>query len=102
MKKADREWLDRVAELGCIVCHREGYEPTRAEIHHIRHNHIPGRLFGLCRRDHHNVIPLCPIHHRLGDAGTALHAGQRTWEEKYGTENFLFAEMLELIGESNG
>lgn len=86
--KAERRHMDAVARLGCIVCRNLGYGPTPAEIHH------PRKLAGLSQRaSHFDVIPLCPAHHRTGGVGVALHAGQRTWEAKYGTES----ELLEQV-----
>jgi len=96
MNDADRAWQNQVLELGCIVCHREGTDPAKAEIHHIRRG--LGDLVDLSRvRDNYHILPLCPIHHRLGDCGTAIHAGIREWEEAHANEEYLFLEVLELI-----
>ena len=38
------------------------------------------------KADQFDVIPLCPLHHRNGNHGEAIHAGRRTWEAKFGTE----------------
>ena len=60
MTKKEREYLDRVANLGCIVCKKNGYH-TEPEIHHLREGMGMGQ-----RNDYLNAIPLCPIHHRTG------------------------------------
>ena len=81
MTKAERQHLDRVARLGCCVCIRLGYGESPAEIHHQR------KLAGMGQRSSHfDVIPLCPLHHRTGGYGVAIHAGQKEWESRYGTE----------------
>ena len=71
---------ERLVELGCIICRRP------AEIHHLR----SGVGMGQRSKD---MIPLCPEHHRLGNRGTAFHAGPRSFEERYGTES----ELLERV-----
>jgi hypothetical protein len=88
MKKAESIHLDNVAELGCIVCYNKGHPDTPACIHHIRAGQ------GMSQRaSSYETIPLCPTHHQHGGFGVAIHAGQRTWEKKYGTE----LELLEQV-----
>lgn len=71
--KAEREHLQRVADLPCVVCF---YEYT--EVHHLT-----GAGMGL-RSSHFDTIPLCCNHHR-GKEG--IHTiGKKTWEKKYGTQ----------------
>lgn len=91
--KAEKLHLDRVAALGYIVCKSMGYEHTPAEIHHC------SKGTGLAvRADNYHVIPLCAMHHRQGGYGVAIHAGHRTWEEKYGTEAELLAQVNAELG----
>ena len=78
--KAEKEYMSSVAELGCIIC------GAPAELHHPRTGQGMGQ-----RASNFDVIPLCPKHHRTGNYGTALHAGQKAFEAKFGTE----AELLE-------
>lgn len=94
MKKAEREHLARVAELGCVACYvQAGVWGTPGEIHHIRH----GQGFGQ-RAGNYDVICLCePGHHRNNDkeAGkVAIHGntGCGAFEALYGTEE----ELLEI------
>lgn len=75
MKKSEREWLERVAALGCVIC------GGQAEIHHL----LKGKAMGK-KASHFDVIPLCPFHHRHGGHGIAIHSGVRTWEARHGTE----------------
>ena len=65
MTKDEKRHLSAVAELGCAVCRRMGYEGTPAEIHHERAGTGAGR-----RSSHYDAIPLCPEHHR---GATGLH-----------------------------
>ena len=81
MKKSEKAYLDAVANLGCIVCRDCGYGPTPAVIHHIRTGQGMGQRAGNAL-----VIPLCPQHHNMGGKGVAIHAGQKEWENLYGSE----------------
>lgn len=53
----------RVADLGCIVCHENGYPGTPAVLHHPR-----AQVGGAQRESDWVVIPLCPEHH-VGKSG---------------------------------
>lgn len=75
--KAEKKHMNWVADLGCAVCRRMGYEGTPAELHHPRAGTGAGQ-----RASHMDVIPLCPEHHRgttglhgLGTKGFAKHYG---------------------------
>jgi hypothetical protein len=81
MTKAEKLYLSKVAELGCMICKRP------AEIHHIRTGQ------GHMRAKHDQVIPLCHEHHRTGGYGVAIHAGIKGWEANFGSE----IEMLEKV-----
>jgi hypothetical protein len=49
------------------------------------------------RNNFMNAIPLCPNHHQNGGHGIALHEGQETFENKFGTEEELLADTLKRI-----
>ena len=86
MTKAEKEHLNRVAELGCIICHQP------AEIHH------PRFLAGMGQKSsNYKVIPLCPTHHRNGGYGTAFHAGKKAFEQNFGTEQQLLTRVEKLL-----
>ena len=90
--KAEAEYLNRLHRLGCIVCRKQGYM-TDPEIHHPRH------LAGMGQKaSHFDAIPLCPIHHRTGGYRMAIHAGRKAWEERFGTEAELLAQVKGLMG----
>jgi len=78
--------------LGCSLCRHQGNEGTPAELHHIRRGG---------KRSDAPVIPLCPYHHR--GANTSIHGmGRKRFEREYGiTEELLFWQTLEMIGENN-
>ena len=86
MKKSERIHMQKVAELGCIIC---GAEPC---LHHIRHGQGMGQ-----KASNYEVIPLCHFHHQ-GKEG--IHTmGTRAWQAKYGSE----VELLERVrGAVNG
>jgi len=104
MTKAEQDHLDRVAALGCIICGRHGMGgmfQVEAEIHHIRRDPKDGMHFSASQRaTHFQVIPLCPIHHRLGRMGEAYHAGPRAWEAQHGTEIELLAKVQAMLEEA--
>jgi len=87
MKKREREHLQKVQDLGCIVCIRLGYYGTPAEIHHVKR-------FG-AKRDHFHVIPLCPHHHRTSNE--SYHLNPLWFTEQFGTQQELLEETMRLI-----
>lgn len=75
--------------MGCIVCRLYYNVYTPPEVHHLRESQGMGQ-----RADDDYTIPLCHVHHRTGNYGTALHAGIKAFESNYGTE-------LELLEQTN-
>lgn len=92
MTRSERQHLDRVADIGCIVCriHMDRYTP--ATIHHLRTGVGMGQ-----KSPHGRVLPICPAHHQTGGYGVAYHAGREEWERRYGTEEELLAKVNELL-----
>ena len=88
----EKKHMSAVAELGCAVCRRMGYEGTPAEIHHPRAGTGAGR-----RASNMSVIPLCPEHHR---GATGLHGlGTKGFPKHWGyDEADLLADTLKLLG----
>lgn len=97
MTKDERAHYDRIAQHGCIACIvlGHGYSPT--EIHHIRTG------AGAGRKSHWSLaIGLCPMHHRLGGSGIAIHAGVKSFEETIGMgEVELLNKQLKLLNGTN-
>ncbi len=71
-----KQYMGKVAALGCILCNQLGYEDTPAEVHHLREGQ------GVAQRaSHYLTIPLCPEHHR-GQSG--IHGlGRKGFEDQY-------------------
>lgn len=56
----EKQWLDAVAQLPCIVCEMfHDVDDTPAEIHHLSGQR--------CYEAHLKSIPLCTKHHRIKD-----------------------------------
>ena len=92
MTKDERKHYERLAQIGCIVCRNLNFGYSEPHIHHIRHG------AGIGQKSHWSLaIPLCPLHHQNGGFGIALHAGQKTFEAKFGTESQLLQQTLELL-----
>ena len=85
----DKEWLDKITEFGCIVCHVHLGVFTPAEPHHIFGKTRPGA--------HLHTIPMCPEHHRHGTVGPARHKNKTEFEAAFGTEQHLYQLLLEAI-----
>tara|TARA_B100001094_G_scaffold322508_1_gene371968 strand:+ start:1153 stop:1572 length:420 start_codon:yes stop_codon:yes gene_type:complete len=86
--KEEKAYMDKVQQLGCIVCANRGFPDVPAEIHHTR---------GKTVKDAHlYVLPLCPSHHRFGGhiEPISRHPYKKRFEDAYGTE----AELLECVG----
>ena len=92
--KAERYWLSKISYFGCVVCQKfhEVNDAPPACCHHIRDGMGVGQ-----KNSHYKVLPLCHHHHQSGGHGEAFHAGQKVWEEKYGTEEELLSWVLERI-----
>jgi hypothetical protein len=90
-RKQDKRHLQRLVDLGCCVCMREMDCYTMPEIHHTRFS------CGIAQRsDDKLAIPLC-FHHHSAQGFDGIHKGQRSWEEKHGTEEFLLNYTMELL-----
>ena len=87
--KKEKEWMRKVAELGCYACEISTGYWTIAEVHHIR-SLKNGSGIGL-RPPHSDTIPLCSIHHRTGK--DSIHLGKKLFIKLNGTEQ----EILEIV-----
>jgi hypothetical protein len=91
--RQDKVRFQKLVDLGCVVCLKEGHGHSQPEIHHIRKGQGMGQ-----RAESAKTIPLCPQHHRVGGYGVALHAGQKEFESRYGDEQSLLEFTNKLIG----
>ena len=92
--EAEKQYMGKVASLGCWACRKMGYYDTPAEIHHVSKWLGKGQ-----RASNYDVIPLCPHHHRNGGYGEAIHAGRKAWEARFGNEFDMLREVKEAINE---
>jgi len=89
----EKEYLDAVAQLGCIICRNVlGIYDSPAVIHHIRTGQGASQ-----RASNYFTIPLCPLHHTNGGYGVAIHAGKKAFEMLYGTELNLLAQTIQEV-----
>jgi len=71
--KKEREHMDKVARLGCLICRKEGNPYSPAELHHIR----DVTLVGLGKESFHN--------------------NSRAFSKKWGSQKELLIETLNLL-----
>ena len=84
-KAAERAYMGRVAEIGCIVC------GSPAQVHHIREGQ------GMAQRaSNYLVIPLCPEHHT---GSFSVHKSPRQFKDIYGDELALLSETIEWLNQ---
>lgn len=92
MRKVEREHLNAVVTIGCILCARLGTPGTPAEIHHLRDGQGMGQ-----RAPHSQTIPLCYAHHRGAIGYHGL--GKRAFEAMHGvTERELLSDTRKIMG----
>lgn len=93
--KAEKQYMDRVARIGCILCRRLDFGETPAELHHPRTGTGAGR-----RASHFDVIPVCYEHHR---GNTGIHGmGRKAFERHYGvTEMELLDEVKKILDDEH-
>lgn len=94
---AEKVLWDRLANLGCIACMKDGrYNP------HVSIHHVDGRTKPGC---HLLVLALCAPHHQHDDTDPAgrigVHPFKARFEARYGTQEELMlysAALLEAGG----
>ena len=83
--KAERQHMDRICQLGCVVCRKDMDVFSPAEVHHITGKTTPDA--------HMKTIALCSRHHRIKSndgAWVSRHGdGRSAFEARYGRENDL-------------
>jgi hypothetical protein len=85
-----RRFFSKVVEVGCMACRQESTF-SFPEIHHVKD-------YG--RNDNSKVYGLCSIHHRPTAGVTGIpnrHGNPKEFAEKYGTDQELFSECMNLI-----
>ena len=92
--KAEKDWLEQIVQIGCIVCRTNG-KHTPPQVHHIEGSRKEGA--------HFLTIPLCYYHHQEGsdcEAYTSFHPYRARFKKRYGTENFLLQKTKDMIKEN--
>ncbi len=83
---SEREYMQKVAELGCCACFLlSGQWGTPAAIHHV----MGSRRTGVTPEPHKEVLGLCPSHHQGHDpkkAGGYVHGRLAEFEELFGSQ----------------
>jgi len=92
--KADIDFQDKIAQIGCIVCLNQGIENYHVSVHHIDGRSKKG--------SHKKVLPLCGPHHQQGDNRKpkqwfTLHVNKTEFEAAYGTQEELLEQCLLMI-----
>jgi len=90
--KEEKQHYDKLYQIGCIVCLKEGNGYVEPTIHHTRFDAGIGM-----KSNWDKAIPLCPMHHQHGGYGIAFHAGKKAFEERYGTEEELLNAVLHCL-----
>ncbi len=73
MKLKDEEFLNQIRSIPCLACGKQ--PPSHA--HHIKSKGSGGDDSWF------NVIPLCEIHHVMGERSESWHAGKISFLKKY-------------------
>lgn len=79
-------WMDRIVQVGCVICWIYRAQYTPAEVHHIEGKTKPNA--------HLLTLPLCGRHHRFkGEHWVSRHGnGKKAFESAYMSE----ADLLEV------
>ena len=87
----EKRHMDKVSQIGCIVCRLQGFYGVPSEIHHIN-----GKTKEGC---HFQVLPLCFEHHRMGSDREPIsrHPYKKRFIDAYGTEEQLLEKVQEIL-----
>ena len=91
---SEKALQDRIAQLGCIACLKDGVFNDLVSIHHIDGRTKPDA--------HTKVLPLCAGHHQdnTGQAGLiAVHPWKKRFEQRYGGQYALLDEVMRMIND---
>lgn len=90
--KNEQLWMDKICQLGCIVCklHHQTWSPGSP--HHIDGARKPGA--------HFKTICLCHVHHQADDSNQkyeSVHGNKARFEKRYGTQLELLEKTKEAV-----
>ena len=91
--KAEKDHMQKTAELGCIICIKDGLifpftECASLDIHHINGSKK--------KNAHFLILPLLEQHHNYMHPGSRHH-NKADWERRHGTERELWHHVQALI-----
>ncbi|HJV52831.1 MAG TPA: Ref family recombination enhancement nuclease [Noviherbaspirillum sp.] len=92
----EKNHMNAVANIGCILCRHMDLGTTAAELHHVREGQ------GMAQRaSNFLVVPLCPEHHR---GASGLHGlGTRGFYTRYRLDELdLLAMTIEVLSKRSG
>lgn len=91
---AEREFMDKIASLGCLACAKDGVVNPWISLHHIAGRTAPGA--------HLLVLPLCAEHHQHDDSDPrgriGVHPFKAKFEARYGPQMELLEEARRQLG----
>jgi hypothetical protein len=89
----EARFMDKMGQLPCIACLKDGWTNHVISLHHIDGRTKPGA--------HFVVLPLCAEHHQQDDSDVrqriSVHGHKKPFVARYGTELELLAECISLI-----
>jgi hypothetical protein len=90
--KAEKEYQDRIASVGCICCLQDGIYTPHVSIHHIDGRTKPGA--------HYKVLSLCGPHHQQDDTSgvIAVHPNKARFQREYGSQYELLEQAKQIAG----
>lgn len=89
---AEREFMERVHALGCIIT---GYYGRGLTIHHVRKN---GE-----KRNHYKILPLMDYLHLIQTGNKRSIEGDKDgWEKRHGTQEELLIKVYERLLNDGG
>jgi len=86
----EKDYMDGIREMGCIVCLLEKNQHTPPQIHHIDGKTKPDA--------HMKTLSLCYYHHMADQNDpksplyTSRHPNKQRFEERYGNEDWLLEQ----------
>jgi Recombination enhancement, RecA-dependent nuclease len=90
----EARFMDRMGQLPCIACLKDGWTNHVISLHHIDGRTKPGA--------HFLILPLCAPHHQQDDSDIrqriSVHGRKATFQARYGTERELLAECIATLG----
>jgi hypothetical protein len=89
----EARFMDRMGQLPCIACLKDGWTNQVISLHHIDGRTKPGA--------HFLVLPLCAQHHQQDDSDIrrriSVHGRKATFQARYGAERELLAECMAML-----